>query len=87
MKRTAARAQIESDEVAADNVRSTGDREINDRKIMRDDLKAFRSNGKGSSCVRDAQGGSLTTFGSRTTGTSFKHGPRRISDEEAGHRY
>lgn len=43
VKRTAARAQIESDDVAADNVRNTGDRDIRERNIMTEDLKAFKS--------------------------------------------
>ena len=43
MKSTAASAQIESDEVAAVSVRSTGESETRVRKTIIDDLKVFWS--------------------------------------------
>ena len=43
MSRMEAKAHIESDEVAAVNVRSTGERETKVRKIIIDDLRVFRS--------------------------------------------
>ena len=43
MNRMADMAQIESEDVAADNVRRTGDSEIRERNIIMADFKAFRS--------------------------------------------
>lgn len=43
MNRMAERAQIESDDVAAVNVRSTGDSDINPRNIKIEDFSAVRS--------------------------------------------
>ena len=43
MKSKAAKAQIESEEVAALNVRKTGERDIKTRNIMIDDFKVLRS--------------------------------------------
>jgi hypothetical protein len=43
MNREAARAHMESDEVAAVKVRKTGDRDMRTRNIMIDDFITFRS--------------------------------------------
>jgi len=42
MKSKAAKAQIESEEVAALNVRKTGESDIKTRNIMMDDLRVLR---------------------------------------------